>query len=142
MIPVIRRAQVSDAQRVFPLAQELATSFPVEEGGFTTAFLEVLGFDHLYLSVAESSGEVLGYVLGTSHPTFYASGPVAWVEEIFVRKEHRRKGVGRLLMADFERWADSRNSRLVALATRRAADFYQSLGYVESAVYFCKVRKS
>ena len=62
-----------------------------------------------------------------------------WVEEIMVREEFRRNGIGELLMEDFERWAASKNCRLVALATRRAAEFYESLGYAESATYFRKI---
>jgi hypothetical protein len=42
-------------------------------------------------------------------------------------------------MREFEEWARSRGSRLVALATRRATDFYLSLGYEESATYVRKL---
>jgi len=61
---------------------------------------------------------------------------VSWVEEIAVTASLRRTGIGRALMASFEQWAASRGSRLVALATRRAAGFYSELGYHESAAYF------
>ncbi len=93
----------------------------------------------MHLAVAQSSEMIIGYVLGTAHPTFYASGNVAWVEEIMVKEDQRRKGVGKLLMAELETWAVSKNCRLIALATRRAAGFYQSLDYSESATYFRKV---
>jgi GNAT superfamily N-acetyltransferase len=76
---------------------------------------------------------MIGYVLGTAHPATYASGHVAWVEEIIVREEFRRNGIGKLLMEDFERWAASKNCRVIALATRRAAEFYIGLSYAESA---------
>ncbi len=92
----------------------------------------------MYLAVAQSSGSLVGYVLGTTHPAFYANGSVAWVEEIMVEESLRRQGVGRLLMERFEGWARTRNCRLVALATRRAADFYKGIGYAESATYFKK----
>jgi len=81
----------------------------------------------------------LAYLLGFRHLTFYANGPVAWVEEVFVRGQHRGRGIGRALMSGFERWAAARNCALIALATRRAAPFYRALGYEESAVYFRKV---
>ena len=42
-------------------------------------------------------------------------------------------------MEEFEQWARSRGSKLVALATRRAAAFYLELGYEESAGYFRKL---
>jgi len=38
----------------------------------------------------------------------------------------------------FEKGAQQRSSRLVALSTRRAGDFYESLGYEASATYYKK----
>ena len=43
-----------------------------------------------------------------------------------------------LLLVAAEDWARRRGARYVALATRRAAPFYQALGYEDSAVYFKK----
>lgn len=42
-------------------------------------------------------------------------------------------------MAAFERRTQERGSRLVGLATRRAASFYRAIGYEESAAFFRKV---
>lgn len=41
-------------------------------------------------------------------------------------------------MALIEEKAMERGSKLVALATRRASDFYRAIGYDESATYFKK----
>jgi GNAT superfamily N-acetyltransferase len=62
----------------------------------------------------------LGYLLGFRHLTFFAAGPVGWVEEVLVT-EYRGQGTGRALMATFEAWAAEHGCALVALATRRAA---------------------
>lgn len=72
------------------------------------------------------------------HPAFYANGEVTWIEELFVDEAYRGKGVGRRLMQFVEIRAELRGSRLVALATRRASDFYRAIGYEESATYFKK----
>ena len=42
-------------------------------------------------------------------------------------------------MEAFEAWAKEREVKQIALATRRASDFYKALGYEESAVYFRKL---
>ena len=86
-----------------------------------------------------SGRESIGYLLGFRHLTFYANGPVGWVEEVVVRDQDRGRGIGRVLMGAFERWAAAEGCTLVALATRRAAPFYRALGYEESASYFRKV---
>ena len=115
----VRNCLPEDEKAVFALVSDFATSFSVDQLSFSRSFSQVLLSADMYLAVAQSSDVIVGYVLGTAHPTFYASGHVAWVEEIMVKEGFRREGVGRLLMEHFESWAKSRGCRLVALATRR-----------------------
>lgn len=135
----VRKGSMEDADALLTLVRDFATSFPIEPEGCATALSQILSLPNMYLAVALSDSVIIGYVLGTAHLTFYASGNVAWVEEIMVSPTYRRKGVGKLLMESFEEWGKSKEARLIALATRRAADFYQSIGYTESATYFRKV---
>ena len=135
----IRLAQPADAAAVFALARPFATSFVVEEQAFQQAFAALLASSQAHLAVAETAQQLVGYVLGFNHATFFANGRVAWVEEIMVSEALRRQGIGQLLMQEFEAWAVVRGCKLVALATRRAAAFYQALGYEESATYFRKL---
>jgi GNAT superfamily N-acetyltransferase len=139
MTPVIRGAEPQDADALLVLAQAFATSFVVEPEAFQQAFSTVLADVHARLLVAQQEEQVIGYLLGFVHVTFYANGQIAWIEEITVSTPYRRNGIGRLLMQQFEQWAVERDARLVALATRRAAPFYQALGYEESATYFRKL---
>jgi GNAT superfamily N-acetyltransferase len=135
----IRQADASDAAVVADLASGLAQSFTFSRTRFDRSYPALLASDGACLLLAVDGHERLGYLLGFEHPTFYASGPVAWVEEVFVRGQDRGRGVGRALMSGFERWAAARDCVLVALATRRAAAFYQALGYEESAIYHRKI---
>lgn len=132
----IRKATERDADVLFALARDFATSFAPERAAFETALADITAIEEGNLSVAEVDGDVVGYCLGFDHYTFYANGRVSWVEEIAVKESMRRVGVGRALMANFEEWSRERGSRLVALATRRAAPFYRSIGYEESATFF------
>jgi predicted N-acetyltransferase YhbS len=139
MMTHIRLAQPADAEAVLALARPFATSFVVEEQAFHQAFAALLASPQAYLAVAETAQQLVGYVLGFEHYTFFANGRVAWVEEITVSEALRRRGIGQLLMQAFEAWAVARGCKLVALATRRAAAFYQALGYEDSATYFRKL---
>jgi GNAT superfamily N-acetyltransferase len=138
----VRRARTGDAGAVAGLAGELAQSFPFSRQKFDRAYPALVASEDACLLVAAEDGECLGYVLGFRHLTFYANGPVGWVEELLVRQAYRGRGLGRALMAAFERWAAGQGCVLVALATRRAAPFYQALGYAESAAYLRKVLPS
>jgi GNAT superfamily N-acetyltransferase len=135
----VRRATAGDGDAVADLAAELAQSFTFSRAQFQLSYPALLAADGACLLVAADGRERLGYLLGFRHLTFYANGPVAWVEEVVVRRQDRGRGVGRALMSAFEQWAAGQACILIALATRRAAPFYRALGYEEPAVYFRKV---
>jgi GNAT superfamily N-acetyltransferase len=133
----VRPAEPGDRDQIWPLARDLATSYVPERPAFDRSFGLLLADPAALVLVAEAPGpRLLGYLLATSHPAFHANGAVAWVEELMVAAPARGSGLGRALMAAAEQWARTRGAVYVALATRRAAPFYRSLGYTESATYF------
>jgi GNAT superfamily N-acetyltransferase len=135
----IRHAGAGDIDGVAALAAELAMSFEFSPEQFRVSYPALLAAGGACLLLAADGSESAGYLLGFRHLTFYANGPVAWVEEVVVRDRDRGQGIGRALMDAFEEWAAAEGCALVALATRRAAPFYLTLGYEESATYFRKV---
>jgi GNAT superfamily N-acetyltransferase len=138
----VRSAGPDDVGAVAGLAAELAQSFTFSRARFLSSYPALLAEDDACVLLAVDGPECLGYLLGFRHLTFFANGPVAWAEEVLVRREDRGRGVGRALMGAFEQWAAGEGCALVALATRRAAPFYQALGYAESAIYFRKLLDS
>ena len=135
----IRQAEAGDADGVAGLAAKFSMSFEFSAERFRASYPALLATDGACLLLAVSGREILGYLLGFRHLTFYANGPVGWVEEIIVRHQDRGQGIGKVLMNAFEQWAAEQGCALVALATRRAAPFYHALGYEESATYFRRV---
>ena len=135
----IREVRPDDFDDLFVLVEQFVTSFEPDRAGFELCLRHLMPNEAAKLLVAEFNNQAIGYCLGFDHYTFYANNRVAWVEEITVKAEFRRQGIGRALMAEFEAWAESRGSKLVGLATRRAAPFYIALGYSESAIYFRKL---
>jgi GNAT superfamily N-acetyltransferase len=135
----VRQASPGDADLLAGLAAELAQSFAFSRPDFDRTFPDLLAQEDSCVLIADDAGVGIGYLLGFRHLTFYANGPVGWVEEVLVREGHRGRGAGRALMEAFERWAAEGECALVALATRRAAPFYRALGYENSAAYLRKV---
>jgi len=134
----IKEAELQDAEAIFVLAEKLATSFKVKKECFELSYKSILKNDSSIVFKAEIDDKIIGYCLGFLHPAFYANGSVAWLEELYVEAALRKKGVGKVLMSRFENWARDKGCVLCALATRRASEFYTSIGYEESAVYFKK----
>jgi GNAT superfamily N-acetyltransferase len=135
----IRKASIDDSEQLFILAKDFSTSFKPEKMAFEKSLTELLKDNSAYLIVAVIENKIIGYCLAFDHYTLFANGRVSWVEEIMVQEKHRKNAVGKALMADVEEWAGNRKSKLVALATRRAAAFYKAIGYEESAAYFRKL---
>ena len=133
-----REAVHQDETELFILAERLATSFRLNKGDFSAIFGELLNNTNADLLIAEKESRLIGYVLAFHHSTFYANGVISWVEELFVVEEYRGKNIGKKLMEIIEFKALERGSKLVALATRRASEFYKAIGYEESATYFKK----
>jgi GNAT superfamily N-acetyltransferase len=133
----IRRAAPADSAALFDLTREFATSFDPQVEIFEQSFNVLVKQDDALLLVIDEAKQLLGYLLGFDHHTLYANGRVSWVEEIMVRPDRRRCGLGRDLMLQFEQWAATRGSR------RRwpivNAPFYTAIGYHESALYFRKL---
>lgn len=136
---MIREAEKQDLNSIFELVKVFATSFEPKTEPFTRSFEQILADSSAYVFVAEEDGKIIGYALGFIHSTFFANGNIAWLEEIMVDERFRRTGVGTALVKAFEQAAASVECKLIALATRRADDFYLSIGYEKSATYFRKL---
>jgi len=132
----VRRANLNDELKLFALVSRFPTQTPPTAEQFAESLRIKLKDHDAFVAVAEERGELLGYVAGDAHETFYAGGKTAWVDEIFVAEGARRRGIGRALMAEFESWAAGGRCRLVGLATRGAASFYEELGFETTAGYF------
>src|SRR5215471_15935904 len=126
----VRPAHAGDADDLFILVQELATTFVPTNPKFVGSFSRLCANnDALVLVAEETGGRLAGYLLGFRYDTFHADGPVTVVEELCVRPDVRGSRVGRTLMMDFEAWSRTSGGRLVAVSTRRARPFYEAIGF-------------
>jgi GNAT superfamily N-acetyltransferase len=132
----VRRATVGDEFELFALVNQFPTPTPPNRETFASTLRSKLRDADAFVAVAELDRKLVGYVAGDAHETFYAGGKVAWVDEILVAENARRRGIGRALMQEFEAWAENGRCRLMGLATRAAASFYEELGFEDSAGYF------
>ncbi len=82
--------------------------------------------------VAEHEAELVGFA--THHPTFstYLARPGIWLDDLFVRHEHRSRGIGLLLIRELSRIASERGcARIewsVATSNVRGIAFYERIG--------------
>ena len=84
-----------------------------------------LSRDKIFLAEA-SSGEVVGFIRVSTREGCY------WFEELYVKPEHRGKGIGRMLVEKAEEYVrkdDPYVYIMVLLQDRRALSFWLHLGY-------------
>jgi N-acetylglutamate synthase-like GNAT family acetyltransferase len=132
---LIRPARPSDADTLFPLVQQFATSYRSDRAAFDRHYPRLLAADHADLVVAEQDGRVVGYALTFKLLTLYANGIVAELQELMVAPEHRKRGIGRRLVIDIMDRARAAGAVEVTVPTRRARDYYLRLGFEETATY-------
>lgn len=90
----------------------------------------------------DDEGTFLGYlILGELKP-FFSPTPVAFVYDIWVAPEHRRKGVASFLLGEADRWARERGYGKIKLevahANLTARRLYEESGYRPERVYLAK----
>ncbi len=89
--------------------------------------------DH-YLRVAVVDDYVVAFLYGYMRylPPVFKSSKQAYISDITVQKEYRSKGLGRLLIADFTKWAKQRFADSISLhahvANTSAIEFYEKIG--------------
>ncbi len=96
---------------------------------------------HSCLFVAENDSEVVGFLSGEIREGSPAFSPKTWaaVEDIYVTRTYRSRGIGRALVDACAEWARDKGangvSLQVAAGNERARKFYETLGFREVSVY-------
>ena len=138
MHPAVREARRSDVERIRELITELAVyERSVESVKVSTEQLHSALFaphPTVYALVAEADDEVVGFALYFLNFSTWEGVPGIYLEDLFVRSEHRGSGLGKALLqalaeiavdrgyARFEWWVLDWN--------QPAIDFYRRLGAV------------
>ena len=133
--PTIRTATEDDVQVIYDLICELATYEKLRDQVVgTPEILRASLFDRREAEalIVESDGEAVGYALFyTTFSSFECRGGI-WLEDVYVKPEHRRGGVGRKVLEHLAGIAEERGSvRLEWVAldwNEPALNFYAKLG--------------
>ena len=137
----IRGATTEDAADIQRLARELAETVgdaPPVEGAVRKRLEELLETPRARVLVAEDEAGVMGAVSLWIKPDLAHGDAVVEVPMLVVAEDHRRTGVGRLLMEGVRSIASENGASMIELvattANVAAREFYRSLGFVEADV--------
>jgi GNAT superfamily N-acetyltransferase len=132
----IRAATEADVQVLYDLILELASYEKL--GDRVAGTVETLRRSLFERRVAEAllletaDGEAVGYAIFFTNFSTFECRPGIWLEDVYVRPEHRRGGIGLAVMEHLARIAEERDyARLEWCAlewNEPALDFYAKLG--------------
>jgi ribosomal protein S18 acetylase RimI-like enzyme len=138
--PRVREATAEDAEAVYSLAGELATTVGDSPPPFEDVrerFLELLEEPRARVLVAEGEdGGVVGVASLWIKPDLAHGDTVVEVPTLVVTEGSRREGVGKLLMEEVRGLASENEANLIELVATTsnvaAREFYRALGFVET----------
>ncbi len=143
---MIRKADKQDASAAAALAVLMWREHSVDE--LAAEFSELISSDRARLFLAYENDVPVGfaqcqlrydYVEGTE------TSPVGYLEGIFVREDHRRKGYARQLLAACEAWARDKGCREFAsdceLDNTDSFRFHMSMDFTEANRVICFTKK-
>ncbi|MCU0803797.1 MAG: GNAT family N-acetyltransferase [Burkholderiales bacterium] len=137
--PVVRPATRADVPALLDLIRGLAEyerlSHLVEATEASLADALFGAGAHVEALLAEHGGEPVGFALYFHNFSTFLGRRGLYLEDLFVRPAHRRRGIGRALLLAVARIAHARNcGRFEWMAldwNTPAIEFYKSLGAVE-----------
>jgi ribosomal protein S18 acetylase RimI-like enzyme len=135
-----REATSGDAEKIHALARELAGAVrdsPPDFEAVRARLSELLAESRARVLVAEDEdGAVLGVASLWIKPDLAHGDTVIEVPMLVVAEDHRREGVGKLLMEEIRSLAAGHGVGVIELVAtgdnRPAREFYRSLGFVET----------
>jgi len=136
-----RDATTRDAAGIHPLARELAETVgdkPPTEEAVRARLEELLDEPRARVLVAEIEAGIVGAVSFWVKPDLAHGDTVVEVPMLVVAEDHRRTGVGKLLMDEVRNVASENGASQIELVATQsnvtAREFYLSLGFVEADV--------
>ena len=137
----VREASTEDAADIQRLALELAETVgdaPPAEDAVRKRLEELLETPRSRVLVVEGGRGVVGAVSFWIKPDLAHGDTIVEVPMLVVSEDHRRNGVGRLLMEEVRAIASEHGASLIELVATSAnvvaREFYNSLGFVEADV--------
>lgn len=140
MIITLRAMQPSDVQAVADLAEEgFRDLYPFDWLANAQALLAGCEAGRVFVGVAEAEGAVVGYCNLRGWP---GGG---WIDQIVVRADQRRKGIGRRLLQHVLNEAAQRGfwkvSLIVAETEQGTLAFYKSCGFEAEGILRDQIRR-
>ncbi len=139
----LRKAEEQDLPSILPLYAQLGQDngriLSLEQAGIILARMRGYPDYHLYVALAQ--GEIVGvFALLVMDNLGHLGAPSGVVEDVVVREDWRRRGIGQEMLGFAREYCKSRGCYKLALSSNlhreEAHRFYESLGFTKHGYSF------
>lgn len=138
----IREATINDVPELVSLMDQLG--YPTSNDTFSIRFNTITENPIYHTLVAELDRKVVG-MAGLCSSLFYEyDGSYVRIVAFVVDANHRRKGIGKKLIQEAERWAKKQGAIAIGLNSgnreerKQAHQFYLNMGFKDKSIGFSK----
>lgn len=142
MEPSFKIAGISDTEILVELIQEFCEfdAHPFDECAIRKALVKILSDESLgRVWLIQSEGEAIGYIVLTFGYSLEYLGRDAFIDEIYIRENYRRQGIGKKTIQFIERVCPTLGIKAVHLEVERkniaAQSFYRQMGFKDQERY-------
>jgi len=136
----IRPCIQSDFSGTFELLKQLWPDRNLDAGRLHQIFDKKLATNQFVHLIAESDGQILGYGSFSIKLNLWASGKIAYIDELVVDENSRNLGIGKKLIEELKKSALQKNCAHLELDSSHhrqlAHRFYEKLGFENRALLF------
>jgi (aminoalkyl)phosphonate N-acetyltransferase len=141
----IRPAKNHDARKIFNFLCELEEHLFDQQEFEINYRICLSDNNNVYLVAADKENIAVGYISCHGQILLHEGGMAYEVQELFVEKPYRNKGIGRMLLKSLEEFLSKRDYKLLEVATNKNRSatrrFYAGCGFEETHVKFVKAKK-
>lgn len=132
-----RKATQNDKEIYFEMSRDFyasgVTNSLIDDNGREKFWKEILSGEIVKAYILELDGKCAGYAVCCLSASQEACGRLLWLDELYIKPEHRGKGIGKKFFAYLEDCGDYEYIRLeVEKDNARALKLYKSLGYADA----------
>lgn len=134
-IPIIRKAGPDDLEAVYQMICALKNEV-LDRETFSRVYLNNSNHPDCYYSMATIEDKPIGFISLHIQQLLHHNGAVGEVQELYIKPEHRAKGIGKLLMNAMIAHAKAKQVKSLEVASnkKRAENvaIYEKLGFTLS----------
>ena len=137
---IVRPAVAADAEAIALLLGQLG--YPTAPEDIPARITSIEREQGIVLVAVNDDHRVIGLASGSRQTTLHAGDQVAYITALVTDRDERRRGVGRMLVSELERWASTHGcSRISVTSAEHRADahaFYPHCGFPYTGRRFTK----